>query len=174
MMSLNELDDLVKHVGTRNFAKCIARGATPYRVHDDGLSVDSYDGLGGAWGPMGTFATKAAREKWERSRTTRDSHVPYNGLARLGGKPFSARVVRLAGPAEGTGIIVVKEAPGWHHVATITAEESAAAIRELADDDATIIDTDGKSLRRMLMKTATLCGIARKMPQMNADKGTQS
>jgi hypothetical protein len=114
MMSLNELDDLVNHIETRNFAKCIERGATPYRVHDDGVSVDSYDGLDGTWGPMGTFATKTAREKWERLKTTRESHVPANGLAHLGQRPFSARVVRLVWPEHGDGNIVVKEAPRRH------------------------------------------------------------
>jgi hypothetical protein len=172
MMSLNELDDLVNHVETRNFAKCIERGATPYRVHDDGVSVDTYDGLDGTWGPMGTFATKSAREKWERLKTTRESHVPANGLAHLGQRPFSARVVRLVWPENGKGNIVVKEAPTWRHVDSIEVGDAAAGIRALADDEATIIDASKEELRRLLQETATLCGMKIERSTPNAQRST--
>ena len=157
MMSLNELDDLVHHVETRNYAKCIERGATPYRVVDDGLAVEVYDALDESWGLLEAFATKTAREKWERLKTTRESHVPANGLAHLGQRPFSARVVRLVWPEDGKGNIVVKEAPAWHHVDKIEMDDAAAGIRALADDDATIIDASKDELRRKLQEIATLC-----------------
>lgn len=156
MMSVNERDDLVGRVVERNYAKCIERGATPYRVVDEGRGVEVYDALDGSWRLLHAFDSKAARERWERAKATREAYVPANGLAHLGGKPFSARVVRLEQDRsmKHSGMITVKETPSWRHVSSIQMADAAAAIRAMADDDATIIDTDGESLRRLLRETA--------------------
>ncbi len=143
-MTVDEVTELAIHIEKRNLEKCQERGATPYRT--DGLRVDVWDL--GEWREGETHPSKAALARWEAAKATRAEFIPAGSLARMASPPWNARVVRLR-PTPGGGIDFYT-GPNWRREGGPERGAEADVIRRMADDDATIIDTDLISLLRLL------------------------